>query len=267
SFKNVMNSLNTDYVVVRPDHIFQLIRQANNLSVNPGGVEGTGEGLTGTYYNGTNFETLVGTNNEATINFDWGTGSPMTGVNADGFSARWTGQVQPRYSGTYTFYLTSDNNRRVWINNQLIIDKWITGQSTYSGTIALTGGQKYDIEIEYAENTGTANCKLEWASPLQAREVIPQSQLYNAISSVDAAKTSEISISPNPIENGVFSIKTNATNQEVLDLTLCDLYGKIVLREKVQESKQVDVAKIPAGTYIVSIRSKYNNYVKKVVVR
>ena len=34
SFKNVANSLNADYVVVRPDHIFQLIREANALPVN-----------------------------------------------------------------------------------------------------------------------------------------------------------------------------------------------------------------------------------------
>jgi len=31
SFKNVANSLNADYLVVRPDHIFQLIREANGL--------------------------------------------------------------------------------------------------------------------------------------------------------------------------------------------------------------------------------------------
>ncbi|UII24112.1 AbfB domain-containing protein [Fulvivirga ligni] len=36
SFKNVANSLNSNYVVVRPDHIFQLIREANGLNVNPG---------------------------------------------------------------------------------------------------------------------------------------------------------------------------------------------------------------------------------------
>lgn len=35
SFKNVANSLNADYVVVRPDHIFQLIREANGLTTNP----------------------------------------------------------------------------------------------------------------------------------------------------------------------------------------------------------------------------------------
>ncbi|WP_255547632.1 GxGYxYP domain-containing protein [Mucilaginibacter sp. dw_454] len=35
SFKNVANSLNEDYVVVRPDQLFQLIREKNGLSVNP----------------------------------------------------------------------------------------------------------------------------------------------------------------------------------------------------------------------------------------
>ncbi|MDF2192730.1 discoidin domain-containing protein [Paraflavitalea sp. CAU 1676] len=36
SFKNVAASLNTNYVVVRPDHLFQLLRQANGLPVDPG---------------------------------------------------------------------------------------------------------------------------------------------------------------------------------------------------------------------------------------
>jgi hypothetical protein len=35
SFKNVANSLNEDYVVVRPDHLFQLIREKNGIPVNP----------------------------------------------------------------------------------------------------------------------------------------------------------------------------------------------------------------------------------------
>jgi hypothetical protein len=35
NFKNVANSLTADYLVVRPDHIFQLIREANGLLVDP----------------------------------------------------------------------------------------------------------------------------------------------------------------------------------------------------------------------------------------
>jgi len=35
SFKNVMNSLDSSHVVIRPDQLFQLIREANGLPVNP----------------------------------------------------------------------------------------------------------------------------------------------------------------------------------------------------------------------------------------
>ena len=39
------------------------------------------------------------------INFDWGNGGPAAVNGAvDNFSVQWTGFVQPRYSGTYTFY-------------------------------------------------------------------------------------------------------------------------------------------------------------------
>lgn len=45
SFKNVAASLNGNYVVVRPDHIFQLIREANGLPIDPG-VNPSGEDIT-----------------------------------------------------------------------------------------------------------------------------------------------------------------------------------------------------------------------------
>jgi hypothetical protein len=46
SFKNVAASLNANYVVVRPDHIFQLIREANGLPVNPGSNPPSGTDIT-----------------------------------------------------------------------------------------------------------------------------------------------------------------------------------------------------------------------------
>ena len=152
----------------------------------PIAANGNGDGLTANYFNGMNFDTPVYSRKDATINFDWGTGSPNASVNSDQFSARWTGQIEPRYSGIYTFYLNTDNGRRLWINNQLVVDKWIDDWGTeYTGTILLTTGQKYDIRVEYFEDNGGANCKMEWSSLLQAREVVPQSQLYsNALPSI-----------------------------------------------------------------------------------
>ncbi len=143
-------------------------------------VVGTGNGLIGSYYNGMNFETARLNRKDATVNFNWNGGSPDAKVNADGFSVRWTGQVQPKYTGAYTFYINSDNGRRVWVNGQLLVDQWVDNWGTdYSGTLTLTAGQKYDIRIDYFENYGGANIKLEWSSALQAREVIPTSQLYS----------------------------------------------------------------------------------------
>lgn|GEM_PF-524425 len=270
TFKNVMNSLNTNYIVVRPDHLFQLLREANHLTFNPGSIIGNGDGLTGSYFNGMNFETQVATRKDTTIDFNWGTASPISGVNPDVFSVRWTGQVQPIYSGTYTFYMTSDNGRRVWINNQLIIDKWIDNSYSYSGTIDLTAGQKYDLKVEYFENTTGANCKLEWASGLQAREVIPQNQLYSESSSgiADITESSNVKVFPNPVTKDVLNIEMNGcTKNAEASLVLYDLCGKVVLQSKFQDSKLVDMSKIPAGTYLLSICTKDTNFNKKIVVQ
>ncbi|GLX71503.1 PA14 domain-containing protein [Paenibacillus glycanilyticus] len=139
---------------------------------------GSGTGLNGTYWNGLNFEQWVANRTE-NIDFDWGEGAPVSGMNTDNFLARWTGFVQPRYSETYTFYTSSDDGVRVWVNDQLIIDKWIDQPATeWSGTISLQSGQKYSIRVDYYEKTGGASAKLSWSSATQSKQIIPSSQLY-----------------------------------------------------------------------------------------
>ncbi len=140
---------------------------------------GTGTGLLGEYYDNMNFTNLKLTRTDATVNFDWGSGSPDPSIGSDTFSVRWTGQVEPLYSETYTFYTVTDDGVRLWVNNQLIIDKWVDQSSTeWSGTISLSAGQKYDIKMEYYENGGGALAKLLWSSSRQPKQVIPASQLY-----------------------------------------------------------------------------------------
>jgi hypothetical protein len=165
---------------------------------------GTGDGLTGNYFNGMNFETPVFNRKDAVIQFDWNTGSPDASVNVDQFSIRWTGQIQAKYSDTYTFYVNSDNGRRLWVNGQLIIDKWIPDYGVeYTGTIDLKAGVKYDIRLEYFEKDGGANCKLEWSSPTQAREVVATSQLY-------ANKLPVVTLTA-PVNNATYTTPANIT--------------------------------------------------------
>jgi hypothetical protein len=98
---------------------------------------------------------------DAQINFDWGTGSPASGINADGFSVRWTRSVSLP-AGMYRFTMTVDDGGRLWVNNHLLIDVWREqAVTTYVGDIYLSGGT-IPIRMEYFENTGQAVARLSW---------------------------------------------------------------------------------------------------------
>jgi len=142
---------------------------------------GDGTGLTGDYYDNMDFTAFALTRTDATVNFNWGSGSPDPAIGVDTFSVQWTGQVEPMYSETYTFYTNSDDGIRLWVDGQLIIDNWTDhGPTENSGTISLSAGVKYDIDMDFYENGGGAVAELRWSSASQAYEIIPQTQLYPA---------------------------------------------------------------------------------------
>ena len=141
---------------------------------------GSGDGLYAEYYDRADLMELAEVAVDSQVNFNWGNGSPGPDIGPSTFSVRWSGRIEPLYSETYTFVTTSDDGVRLWVDDQLIIDNWTTHASTEdAGTITLNASQLYDIRMEYFENTGGAVARLEWSSPSQAREVIPQSQLYS----------------------------------------------------------------------------------------
>ncbi len=141
---------------------------------------GNGNGLLGAYFDDDQLTVPVFERTDPTVNFNFGTGAPIPSMGADTFSVRWTGQVESRFTETFTFSTTSDDGVRLWVNDQLIIDDWgLHGETVDTGTIALAAGQRYNVKMEYFDNTGTAVAKLAWSSPSQPLEIIPQSQLYS----------------------------------------------------------------------------------------
>jgi hypothetical protein len=204
-------------------------------------TDGNGTGLTGAYFSDDSLGNAVLTRVDSTVNFNWADGSPDASIDADYFSARWTGQVQAKFSEDYIFSVNADDGVRLWVNGNLVIDQWSalpdlygdinhdgrvdffdlsqllatsynTGQpATYeqgdingdgvvdffditelfsgnwqvsrqprtsTATLTLQAGQKYDITLEYFEQTGLASAQLQWSSPSTPLAVIPQSQLY-----------------------------------------------------------------------------------------
>jgi hypothetical protein len=149
------------------------------LTVTRGGGGGTGTGLSVTYYNNIDFTGTAVPRVDPMIDFTWGAGSPDPAIGVDTFSARWVGQVEAPSTGTFTFYTQSDDGVRLWVNGQRIINNWTNHKTIEnSGTIALTAGQRYDIQMDYYENTGSATARLLWSGPSVAKAVVPSSRLF-----------------------------------------------------------------------------------------
>jgi len=136
-------------------------------------------GLYAEYFDDIDLSNRKLTRTDATVNFDWGRGTPDALIAANTFSARWTGCVRAPMSGTYVFHVLSDDGVRLWIDNQLLVDNWTDQVTTEnSASISLAEGIHYHIRLEYYQNIGEAVIRLLWTPPDLEKQVIPQDCLY-----------------------------------------------------------------------------------------
>ena len=106
---------------------------------------------------------------DSLINFNFDSSED---VPADDFQVRWTGDVNIETAGVYTFRTFSDDGVRLFVNGNLIIDKWFDfAMTSHFGSINLGVGS-HTIVLEYYENGGEAECYLYWSSPYNAEETL-----------------------------------------------------------------------------------------------
>jgi len=91
----------------------------------------------------------------------------------DGFSARWTGTLKVDKDAEYTFYLTTDDGTRMWVDGKPLIDAWVPRPPTTSEEkLPLTAGE-HEVKVEYYEGGGSATARLEWSAEGLDRQVVP----------------------------------------------------------------------------------------------
>jgi Protein of unknown function (DUF1800)/PA14 domain/CHRD domain len=133
-----------------------------------------------TYTNSKNFNStnLFLTRIDPVIDFNWTNGTSPNLSNGL-YTVRWTGQVQPQFSETYFFDVNSDDGCRLWVNDQLLVDKWQgQGATDWTNAIALQAGARYNLKLEYLQNGNAAQAHLYWYSASQSKVVIPNNYLY-----------------------------------------------------------------------------------------
>jgi len=118
-------------------------------------------GLNAEYYKGTDFDELVYEKTDANVDFSWQNGSPER-LPEDFFSIRWSGKIQAPKTGEVEFYSFSDDGLKMWIDNELVIERWEKGVHRGKGVFDMQEGEKYDVKIEYFEDTGGAGVTLGW---------------------------------------------------------------------------------------------------------
>lgn len=159
---------------------------------------GSGTGLSAQYFNNVSLSGTAVLQRTEAVDFDWGTGAPGTGVNADNFSVRWSGRVEAPLAGSYQFQTVSDDGIRVYVGGQLVIDNWTDHAPTIntSGAITFAANAKADIVVEFYERGGGAVSRLQWKAPGAPGFVaIPRDRLYSGTSSGGAGIDTNVAYS------------------------------------------------------------------------
>ncbi len=99
---------------------------------------------------------------DADIKFNWGEGSPASGLPVDNFSVLWTRSFTYA-GGNYRFFATADDGVRVYVDNVLVINAWREQPATsYFGDVYLSPGS-HTIRVDYFEATQVASIYVYWA--------------------------------------------------------------------------------------------------------
>jgi hypothetical protein len=98
---------------------------------------------------------------EPSLDYDWNRGSPDPLIPPDNFSARWI-QTIDLAAGLYRFTATSDDGIRIYVDDQLILERWYDhAQETYSVDVELAAGHHL-VRVEYYEHEGIALVRATW---------------------------------------------------------------------------------------------------------
>ena len=101
------------------------------------------------------------TRDDLSISYEWLDSAPATGVNDNNFSVRWS-KTQQFAAGKYKFTTSTDDGVRLYVDGNLVIDKWQDqGLTPYQAIVDLQAGN-HTIIMEYYDGFGWASAFLDW---------------------------------------------------------------------------------------------------------
>jgi len=111
----------------------------------------------------------------AELNGSWA-GGPPPGLPFAGYRLRWDAELTVPDSGDYEFLLYGNDGRRVWFDDECVIDAWqAQGMQTTTLRRTLAAGTQIRLRVEHQHRHGAAQMSLSWRRPGHAHksELVP----------------------------------------------------------------------------------------------
>ncbi|MFH1883989.1 MAG: PA14 domain-containing protein [Planctomycetota bacterium] len=159
---------------------------------------GGGGGIKGEYFNNVNLSGMPAlTRIDPDVNFNWGGGGPGAPLPDNGWSARWTSDLEISVADTFTFSVNSEGGTRLWIDGELVIDMWVSWVATkYASLPMYLERGIHSLRLEFVDWDRNAQQQLYWSTPTLAEQIIPAGPLQPPLRAR----------SPNP-PNGAVDVK------------------------------------------------------------
>lgn len=178
----------------------------------------------------------------------------------DGFAIVFSGYLNIPASGTYTFYLSSDDGSKLIIDGQeIIVYDGTHPAGEKSASVNLSAG-RHHIKLPYFEKLADESLTVQVAGPGVSKQVVPSSWLTNDGSSaarIDFApeRVSEFKVYPNPFRDRVF-IRDLGVG-EALSVTVYNHFGKMMYHRKfghgIESEDAIDLSNLTNGLYLVKV--------------
>lgn len=201
---------------------------------------------------------------------------------ADEYLIRISGYIIPTTTGTYNFYISSDDNGALWLSSNAdpvnitkiaIVEDytaegdWDKSPNQKSSNKSLEGGKKYYFEAIMKEGGGGDHLAIGWTGPgITSVTVIGGANVGKYINGVtenedlvDVLKT--ITIHPNPANNVLF-ISGNFLENATYEIT--SIEGKS-LQTGALNGGTISLSNLISGLYLIKIKTEAGDRVQRFV--
>ncbi len=192
-------------------------------------------------------------------------------VNTDNMGLVFDGYINIATEGEYTFYTTSDDGSRLWIDGKKVVDNDGTHSSIEKSGFLCLGAGYHKIKVEYFDKTGSTDVLMAmYAGPGFTKRFI--SDLYYSPSAITSAqilkKDQDLVVYPNPVKD-ILHIELPEDRASALDFSvqLYNCQGSKVAEINPKEIKHIniDLSGLSQGIYYLVISDKSKRITKQII--